>query len=239
MRKLTLLVVILAFTTGQHLWAQRWGQGMDGEGPVIKQEISLAGIDGFDLGIGGDVILTPGPTQKIVIEGQQNIIDNIKRDVSNGTWRIAYIKNVDEVKSLTIYITVPTIKYVGLSGSGSIASTGKFSSLKDVDIAVAGSGEISLDIEARETGVRLSGSGDIELAGSTESLEVAISGSGDVMTRELMASRCKVQISGSGDAAVYVNGDLETAISGSGDVTYKGDASVTARISGSGEVRKF
>jgi len=239
MRKLTLLVVILAFTTSQHLWAQRWGQGIDGEGAVIKQEISLAGIDGFDLGIGGDVILTPGNTQKIVIEAQQNIIDNIKRDVSGGTWRIAYIKNVHDAKPVTIYITIPTITHVGLSGSGSIRSTGKFSGLEDVAIAVSGSGNIKLDLDARETGVKVSGSGEIELAGSTQSLEVAISGSGDVMTKELVASRCKVQISGSGDAAVYVNGDLETAISGSGDVTYKGDASVTARISGSGEVRKF
>jgi len=239
MRKLTLLVVILAFMTGQHLWAQRWGQGIDGEGAVIKQEISLAAIDGFDLGFGGDVILTPGAIQKIVIEGQKNIIDNIKRDVSNGKWRIAYIKNVHNIKPVTIYITIPTITHVGLSGSGSIKSNGKFSGLKDVDIAVSGSGNIKLDLESRDTGLRISGSGEIELAGSTQSLDVAISGSGDVMTRELVASRCKVQISGSGDAAVYVNGELETAISGSGDVTYRGEASVTARISGSGEVRKF
>ncbi len=239
MRKLTLLVLILTFMTGQHLWAQRWGQGIDGEGAVVKQEISLAEIDGFDLGFGGDVILTPGATQKIVIEGQQNIIDNIKRDVNKGIWRIAYIKNVHNAKPVTVYITVPTLTHVGLSGSGSIKSTGKFSSLKDVDIALAGSGDISIDLEARDIGIRISGSGGIRLAGSTESLEVAISGSGDVMTKELVASHCKVQISGSGDAAVYVNGDLETAISGSGDVTYKGDASVTARISGSGEVRKF
>ena len=66
-----------------------------------------------------------------------------------------------------------------------------------------------------------------------------IAGSGDVMTKELVASTCKIQISGSGDAAVYVNGDLETQISGSGDVRYRGNASVTAKISGSGEVTKL
>jgi hypothetical protein len=239
MRKLTLLVLIMSFLTGQLLYGQGWGQGIDGEGAVIKQEISLSPIDGLDLGFGGDVILTPGQTQKIVIEGQKNIIDNIKRDVSNGIWRISYIKNVDDAKPVTVYITIPTIKHVGLSGSGSIKSTSKFSGLKDVDIAVSGSGDIMMDIEARETGIRISGSGEIQLAGSTEALEVAISGSGDVMTKELMASRCKVQISGSGDAAVYVSGDLETSISGSGDVMYRGDASVTARISGNGEVRKL
>jgi len=239
MRKLTLLVAVLSFLTSQSIIAQAWGSGIDGEGEVIKQEITLPSIKGFDLGFGGDVIVTPGATQKIVIEGQKNIIDNIKRDVSNGTWRISYMKSVDNAKSVTVYITIPTIEYVGLSGSGSVKSTGKFSGLKDIDIAVSGSGDITLDIDAKDTGIRISGSGEIDLSGTTQSLEVAISGSGDVMTKDLVASSCKIQISGSGDAAVYVNGELETHISGSGDVRYRGNASVTAKISGSGEVTKL
>ena len=239
MRKLTLLVAILSFLTSQSIIAQAWGSGIDGEGEVIKQEISLPAMKGFDLGFGGDVIVTPGATQKIVIEGQKNIIDNIKRDVSNGTWRISYIKSVDNAKPVTVYITIPTIEYVGLSGSGSIKSTGKFSGLDEVEMAVTGSGDITMQIEAKETELHITGSGEIELAGTTRSLEVEITGSGDVMTKELVASTCKIQISGSGDAAVYVNGDLETQISGSGDVRYRGNASVTAKISGSGEVTKL
>lgn len=239
MRKLTLLVAILSFLTSQSIIAQAWGSGIDGEGEVIKQEISLPAMKGFDLGFGGDVIVTPGATQKIVIEGQKNIIDNIKRDVSNGTWRISYIKSVDNAKPVTVYITIPTIEYVGLSGSGSIKSTGKFSGLDEVEMAVTGSGDITMQIEAKETELHITGSGEIELAGTTRSLYVEITGSGDVMTKELVASTCKIQISGSGDAAVYVNGDLETQISGSGDVRYRGNASVTAKISGSGEVTKL
>lgn len=239
MRTLTFLVVVFSFFTSLSIKAQNWPAGIKGEGEVIKQEITLPAIKGFDLGFGGDVIITPGNTQKIVIEGQKNIIDNIKRDVSNGTWRISNIKNVHDAKPVVVYITIPTIEYVGLSGSGSVKSTGKFSSLKEIDIAVSGSGDITLDIDAKDTGVRISGSGEIVLAGTTQSLEVAISGSGDVMTKDLVASTCKIQISGSGDAAVHVNGDLETHISGSGDVRYKGTASVTAKISGSGEVTKL
>lgn len=238
MRTLTFLLVVFSFLASQSLSAQNWG-GIDGEGEVIKQEITLPAFHGFDLGFGGDVILTPGATQKIVIEGQKNIIDNIKRDVSNGHWRISNIKNVRDAKPVTVYITIPTIDYVGLSGSGSIKSTGKFSGLNDIDVAVSGSGDITMDIAAKKTEIRISGSGEISLAGSTQSLEVAISGSGDVMTKDLVASSCKIQISGSGDAAVHVNGDLETHISGSGDVRYRGNASVTAKISGSGEVTKL
>ena len=149
------------------------------------------------------------------------------------------MKSVDNAKPVTVYITIPTIEYVGLSGSGSIKSTGKFSGLDEVEMAVTGSGDITMQIEAKETELHITGSGEIELAGTTRSLYVEITGSGDVMTKELVASTCKIQISGSGDAAVYVNGDLETQISGSGDVRYRGNASVTAKISGSGEVTKL
>ncbi len=239
MRKLTLLVSMLAILTGQQLNAQAWRPGINGEGEVIKQEISLSSLKGLDLGSDGDVILTPGATQKIVIEGQKNIIDNIKRDVSNGSWKISYLKKVYNAKPVTVYITIPTMDFVGLSGSGSIKSIGKFSGIKDIDIAVSGSGDIHMDIDAKATKARISGSGEIELGGTTQILEVAISGSGDVMTKDLVASACKIHISGSGDAAVHVNGELETHISGSGDVHYRGNASVTAKISGSGEVSKL
>ena len=55
-----------------------------GEGDVITEEISLDAMQGFNLGFAGDVVLTHGNAQKIVMEGQKNILDNIKRQVKNG-----------------------------------------------------------------------------------------------------------------------------------------------------------
>jgi len=190
------------------------------------------------LGISGDVVLTPGATQKIVMEGQQNILDNIKRDVRNGSWNIGFEKNVRDAKKVTIYITLPKIEEVGLSGSGSIRSDGKFKGLGDVDVHVSGSGDITFDYEAQSTDLGLSGSGQIDLSGSSKTLEINISGSGDVNAPNLVTADCEVNISGSGDASVHANTNLETHISGSGDVSYSGTPSVTARISGSGEVSK-
>jgi Putative auto-transporter adhesin, head GIN domain len=237
MNKLMYIALAMVWITLQTVSAQSWSTGaVVGEGAVVKQEISLPSFHGFDLGFSGDVIVTPGASQRVVIEGQQNIIDNIKRDVSGGTWRISFMKNVKEAKNVTVYITIPTVDYIGLSGSGTIRSGGKFSGLGDMDMALSGSGDITMDVEARATKLRISGSGDITVSGASQSLAVSISGSGDAQAADLVASSCEVQISGSGDASVHVNGELEASISGSGDVHYRGDASVKARISGSGEV---
>jgi hypothetical protein len=240
MTRLFFLVLVTLLIGNSHLHAQSWSKGsISGEGEVVKQEITLPSFDGIALGFNGDVFLTPGATQKVVIEGQQNIIDNIKREVEGGTWKINFIKSVNNAKDVKVYITIPTVDYVGLFGSGTIESTGKFGGLNQLDLALSGSGDLRMEYEANETELHISGSGDIKVRGSSKRLEISISGSGDVDATDLVTADCDVHISGSGDATVNVNGDLESQISGSGDVHYKGNASVTARVSGSGSVSKL
>ena len=233
-------IFISCLVAGCHMDAQSWmKEGIKGEGDVIKQEITLESLRGINLAFDGDVVLTPGSTQKIVLEGQQNILDNIKRDVKDGNWNIGYVKNVHDAKDVTVYIALPGIEQIRLTGSGSIHSTGKFTGLNKVDIEVSGSGDVTFQYDAQSTNMQLSGSGTIEAAGTSNSLMIAISGSGDVKAQDLIADDCTIHISGSGDASVQANRKLESSISGSGDVSYSGTASVTTKISGSGEVSKI
>ncbi len=209
-----------------------------GTGEIVKQEITLEALKGVDLGFAGDVILTHGSTQKIVLEGQQNILDNIKREVKNGIWGIYFIKDVRESKNVVVHVTLPSLEYVALSGSGDISSTNKFPNLNELELQLTGSGSIAIDFDADATDIRLSGSGEMDLAGSSDELSIKITGSGNVDAANLKTSNCDVHITGSGDASVNVNTKLETTISGSGDVQYTGAASVNTKISGSGEVSK-
>jgi cytoskeletal protein CcmA (bactofilin family) len=236
--KILLLLTIGLFIHGR-AQSQHWGSSIKGEGKVVTQEIQLEPIHGFSLSFDGDVTVTQGSTQKIVIEGQQNIIDNIKREVKHGYWNIEFDKNVKDAENVKVTITLPSLDEIGLCGSGSIMSTNRFKGLNDLELSISGSGDLHFNFEAKNTEFNLSGSGKSTLEGATGSLEINISGSGDVTAKDLEASDCEISISGSGDASVNVNGDLKTAISGSGDVTYKGNASVNASISGSGNIRKM
>jgi hypothetical protein len=206
---------------------------------VVKEEISLDAFHSIGLSFHGNVVLTQGSTQKVTIEAQQNIIDNIKREVKSGKWNIGFEKNVKESKPVTIFITIPTLKGIGVSGSGTLVSTNTFKGLEDLSVAVAGSGTVKLGAEAKSTEVAISGSGEVNLSGTSITLEIAISGSGDVIAQELKTDKCEVHISGSGDARVNVDKSLEAAISGSGDVFYTGSASVSSHVSGSGSVSKI
>ena len=234
-----LLLFVFAFSAMIQIHCQSPANGfITGQGEVVKEDITLAAITGIDLGFHGDVILTQGSPQKVTIEGQKNIIDNIKHDVSNGTWNIHFDKNVRDAKKVIVHITLPTLKEIGLSGSGNVTATNKFTGIDNIDITVAGSGNVTLDYEADVTDLSIAGSGKADLSGMSNTLSVEIAGSGDVNAKDLVTNECEVQISGSGDATVNASKSLEAHIAGSGNVQYAGSATVDSHIAGSGKVTK-
>lgn len=230
---LFILMVLLAYSC-----QAQGNRSVQGEGGIVKQEITLAALQGLDMKISGQVILTQGSPQKITIEAQQNIIDLLGRDVKEGVWLIGFDRDVNNIKPVKIHITLPSLAKVGLSGSGSISATNKFTNVNDLDVYLSGSGNITLDVKAKSADVALNGSGEIQLEGSSHELDIAISGSGIVDAGNLKSADCKVEISGSGDAHIHADKSLETSIAGSGGVKYSGSPSVSTSVVGSGEVKK-
>lgn len=237
MKKLT--IHVLCMLCLPMLSYAQWGS-VKGEGDVVTQEIQLEMLKGVKLGFSGDIILTQGSSQKVVMEGQQNILDNIKRDVDDGIWNVHFDKGVRTAKPVKIYITLATLQEAYVQGSGSISTTNTFHNLGDLEVGVSGSGGLDLSVDAVNIEASVSGSGDIKLQGTAENIEISISGSGDVHAAELRAENCEVAISGSGDVLIYCTSGIESSVSGSGDIRYKGNpAKVKASISGSGDVREI
>lgn len=230
------LFTILLFTSSA--CTQNWssGPGITGEGPKVTKTLDLASFDGLSLAISADVMIQQGSNQSVKIEAQQNIIDNLKKEVKDGVWKIGFDKNVRNHESVKIWVTVQDIEQLSISGSGSIIGEGRFSNLGDLSLAISGSGNIKFDADSKNLTVAISGSGDMNLSGSTGASSMKISGSGDIEAFGLSARTCDVKISGSGDSSVNVSESLEVAIAGSGDVYYKGRPSVRSKVSGSGEV---
>ena len=235
MKRILTLVALTAFA-----FTSVNAQKISGEGSVVKKEIDVDGFTGVSLGFAGDVYLTQGSSYNVVVEAQQNIIDNLKREVRNGVWYVKHDKNVKNSKGVKVYITMPTLDYASVAGSGNLITETKFTGLGNLKATVSGSGNLKLDVEASDVTGGISGSGKIVLKGTGSSLDMSISGSGDIYAEDLKVEDCDVAISGSSNAKVWVTGDLDASISGSGDIRYKGDApKVRARVSGSGDVREM
>ncbi len=216
--------------------AQNWGGGIRGEGPKVTRELNIAKFDGFTLAIGGTIYVRQGSPQSVRIEAQENIIANLKTDVSGNTWKIGFEKNVRNHDGVKIWITTPTLTRAAVSGSGKIVGENRFTGLGDLELAISGSGDIEMDFDAQAVHSSISGSGDMELQGRAASHQVRISGSGDIKAYDLVTGISDIRISGSGDCQVNANDDLSISTSGSGDVYYRGRPRVKAKVSGSGKV---
>lgn len=233
-----LLTIIGSLLVFQSIAQNFWKGNISGEGPVITRTIDLDNFDGVANGFSCDVEITQGNSHKIVVEGQENILDNLRLNVEGGILKIKYDRTIRRAAKVKIYITMPTLTQASLSGSGDLRSTNHFADLENLEVGISGSGNVTLAASARTINTRLSGSGSVVLEGNTQELEISISGSGNLDARELESDKCIVGISGSGNATIFVNQALEAKVSGSGNVRYRGDvAKVQSRVSGSGSVR--
>lgn len=233
----SVLTFFIVFLFASSACTQNWGgSGITGEGPKVTKTLDIDNFSGLALAISADVHIKQGSSQSVKVEGQQNIIDNLKKEVKNGVWKVGFDKNVRKHEPVTIWVTVPSVNDLSVSGSGSIIGDSKFSNLGNLSLAISGSGNIKFDSDSKNLEVAISGSGNMNLAGSTGASNMRISGSGDINAFDLTASTCDVKISGSGDSSVNVSDKLDVAIAGSGDVFYKGRPSVRSKVSGSGSV---
>ncbi|MEM9932761.1 MAG: head GIN domain-containing protein [Bacteroidota bacterium] len=225
-----------------------------GRGPSVIEEIFVPSFDGIDLRISARVIVRRGESQQVEVRGQQNIIDLLDRDVSQGIWEIRLFECTRNFDELEIYITVPELTYLRVSGSGSIFSESTFEGnateiiiagsgeidfatlSNETTISLSGSGDVRLDVEGNKIDSDISGSGFISLQGDVNEQDVRISGSGDYRAFDLLSREAEVRIQGSGSSRVFVSEFLRATVSGSGDIRYRGNPSVDISITGSGKV---
>ena len=211
------------------------GSCIRANGPTVTEVLNIDQFDGIDLQIPADVFITQGPNFEVRVEGQENAIEQLDRDVRNGFWEIEFDRCMRNLDDFRIFITMPDITELFISGSGTILGENIFVT-GDINLGISGSGSIDVGLEADDIDSRISGSGDIRLEGVADDVRHRTSASGELFAFDLECSTSDVSISGSGSAEVFVQDDLTVRISGSGDVFYKGRPSLNVSVSGSGRV---
>jgi Putative auto-transporter adhesin, head GIN domain len=232
MKNLFLFIAMLSFSSATCVLS----------GETVKEIRNVSQFSGVSLAISADVYLTQGSAQKVEIEGDKTSLEEVETVVNNGTLKIQ-IKDMfhGNIGKVSIYITVPAINALTVSGSGDIEAKSDINT-DELDLNISGSGSIRFsDLSAREVSATITGSGGIELsAGQAQSeLEVVITGSGSFSAEGFSVPEADVTITGSGSAKVWAVKELETNITGSGNVAYKGDPLVNANSTGSGKTRSI
>lgn len=231
---LTLALIVSNVTEAQ------WNKKIKGNGNMTTITRTTGEYDGVKCAGSFDYILVSGDEGKITIEGEENLLEHIVTEVKSGKLVVKTKNNVNLSTSWnkTIKVTIPfrDINSVSLAGSGDLWNEDKIKT-NNLDVSLAGSGDVIIDVEANSVDGSLAGSGDLTLKGKTNDLEASLSGSGDIHAFELDANNTVVSIAGSGDAEVVSNKSIKARVSGSGDIEYKGNPSKEdTKVSGSGSI---
>jgi hypothetical protein len=207
---------------------------------IEKETRNVTGFTKVSFGVSGDLYINIGSEFKVVLEGEKSLLEEIKTDVSGTKLVIKkdswYSHNNERV---TVYITMPAIEGLGVSGSGK-AEIKDAVKAPNLDLSVSGSGKIFTgDVAATNLNVGISGSGDVIIGGSGEAgkADISISGSGNYSGETLKLANADFSISGSGSCKCFVTENLKASVSGSGNITYSGSPKIDTRISGSGHVK--
>ncbi|NOQ73421.1 MAG: hypothetical protein GQ574_15555 [Crocinitomix sp.] len=213
------------------------------DGNVVTQEREHTDFSKISLEMAADLYVTQGDEYSVSIEASNNLMEIIETKVSGTTLEIDLkkgkcIKNNYDVK---VYITLPELKDLSISGSGDVFIPNKMTS-DDLELDISGSGSLEIDsLFVNHVEMVISGSGDVMLTAmdTIETETIDISGSGEVRAFNVPSKTVEIRVSGSGECEVYAIDRLDVNISGSGDVTYKGNPIIDQRISGSGSIKPY
>jgi Putative auto-transporter adhesin, head GIN domain len=238
------------------------GKGITGKGPVERTTRDVKDFKSIDLAMAANVFVKQGTAFKVEVETQKNIADVVETVVENGVlvlktksgvWKLNYNK-------LNVYVEMPSVEGINISGSGDIALETALSgdkltlhisgsgnivaekgiTTKNLDINLTGSGDVKASgIATGALMTEITGSGGLELAGTAEKAAYSVTGSGDISAKNVKSKTVEADISGSGDITCHADETLDAHSSGSGNITYSGNAaSVKSKASGSGSVTK-
>lgn len=217
----------------------------------------------LSFGVSGKLYLRQGSPQKVVLEGNRDVIDKIITEVRGDR---LVIRNENEWfdwrgwrddRRVTVYVTMSDVEGLSVSGSGDLVAETLITS-NSLDLIVSGSGQLVAEFTVNgDVEADVSGSGNVKIKGKCRNFDGDISGSGEVSFDGDIASDARFDITGSGKmqsrgsaklAKAWISGsgkvmagELEVArcevkITGSGDVQINVKDELDARISGSGSV---
>jgi hypothetical protein len=186
---------------------------------VVAQTRSVQPFGAVVLAGSNVVSVRVGAKQSVVVHSRKDMLGRVSTRVVGGSLVIADVPSNHPTKGpMSVSVTVPALRSLTLStsGSGVITVTG---------------------VNAPSFIVTVVGSGVVRAIGNTTSLDASVSGSGDVELGQLLARDVRAVVSGSGRIVVTATSSLHASVPGSGLIQYGGTpARVETSVTGSGAI---
>lgn len=190
---------------------------------------NLSNFHAVKVSSGVDLYLKMGDTEEVKVVADDDIIDDLKTEVENGTLHIYMKKSnwnwVGFSKTRKVYVTVKEIDEINASSGSDVESENTLKG-ESLDVKASSGSDVSLDVVYKNFTLDTSSGSDAKVSGKTKNFEAEASSGSDINAKNLESVICKVRVSSGSDASVNVSDELYARASSGADVYYYGNPQV-------------
>jgi len=206
----------------------------------VSKEIPVEGFTKVYINIACEVDLVQADETKLVIEAEEQLLEEINVDVTNGTLRItsdrkSWKKHKDEVD---ISLSVKNIESFQVASALNLHANNKIFADK-LSIIVGGVANINMELECNKLMADISGVANIDIRGKAPLAVWKVSGTATLDAEDFITEATHFDFSGVGKGEVHATKILKASVSGLGLIEYSGNpASITTNVSGLGKIKQ-
>jgi hypothetical protein len=211
---------------------------VNGSGIKKTKKEDLSNFTKIDVKGNLNVILVQDDVDKIVVEGDDNVVDLVKYKIKGQTLEI----NIDEFKiddyDLDITIHFKEIEELKSDLVGSLTSEGNIK-LEYLKLITKSVGKTTLNLNTSILEAKIKSVGSVKLYGTTDEFILDNSSVGKVECRNLLANHVKLDNSSVGNTYVYADSTFTIIHSGVGNLKYYGKGTIiNQKINAVGNISK-
>lgn len=157
-----------------------------------------------------------------VVHVKQSAQSSVTINGSDNVGGISIYNNklsISRVYSQPIYVTMPTLENLEISGNGEVVIDTTFT-VNNLEIEVSGNCKANLNLQGGLVTLKTSGNFNGTLKGSADAFNASVSGRANVNADKFVVKNADVKVSGLSKIAIDVKDSLTTNISGKGTVVY-------------------
>ncbi len=206
---------------------------------TAREERSVSGFDQIVWHTSGELKISQGQKEGIVVEAEPRLLPKLITEVRNGVLDIRFAEgSYSTTQPMRFHVSLKALKSLQAKGSGDIVIDRLDTPSLGVDLY--GSGDMRIGrLTTQRMAAKLKGSSSVELGGGhAASQSVEVTGSGSYDAAGFATEESTVSIGGSGDVKVSASRSLVARIAGSGEIRYLGNPQVVESVSGSGRIRR-
>lgn len=240
MTTLVKIVIAIAFSIllsscGLDINIGDFNSGIKGSGIVAKDTRNVS--EDFTIisaSEGLEVYVTQADDFSITVEADDNVIDLIGTDISNGKLRIHTTKNIGNATK-KVYVSLPKVSEIN-SSSGSFVKTENTINTGRLSIDSSSGSIVKAEVDVDNLDVESSSGASLTLFGDVGNSEIDASSGSNINAKKLKTKYCDASASSGSNVNIYVIEAINANASSGGNVSYSGDAKLTSKKSVSGSI---